>query len=161
MPLGRRKEMNMALKRLVGSGDKIGLFALPFIVIGLALNIWKPNWFSVGGPSNLLKIISIIILIPGIIIWAWSIFLILKKVPEKKLITTGPFSLVKHPLYTGVALLVLPWFGFLFNSWLGVIVGGAFFAGRILFAPEEEGNLSKEFGVEWEKYTKKVIIPWL
>ncbi len=151
----------MALKRLVGSGDKIGLFALPFIVIGLGLNIWKPNWFSVGGPTNLLKIISIIILIPGVISWAWSIYLILTKVPEKKLITNGPFSVVKHPLYSGVALLVLPWVGFLCNSWLGVIVGAAFLAGRILFAPEEEEKLSREFGVEWDKYKNNVIIPWL
>ncbi|MGB7536921.1 MAG: isoprenylcysteine carboxylmethyltransferase family protein [Anaerolineales bacterium] len=151
----------MTLKRLVGSGDKIGLLASPFIIIGLGLNIWKPNWFSVGGPSDILKIISIIILIPGIISWAWSVYLILTKVSEKKLITTGPYALVKHPLYTGVAFLVLPWFGFLCNSWLGIIVGGTFYAGRIIFGPDEERKLSAEFGVEWDKYVKKVIIPWL
>ena len=38
----------MKLKRLVGSGDKLGLLALPFIIIGVGLNIWKPGWFSVG-----------------------------------------------------------------------------------------------------------------
>ena len=108
-----------------------------------------------------LKIISIIILIPGIIIWAWSVYLILTKIPEKKLITSGPYSLVKHPLYAGVALLVLPWVGFLCNSWLGLIIGGAFFVGRIIFAQEEEKVLSKEFGVEWETYKKKVFIAWL
>jgi len=159
--MGRQKERNIMLRRLVGSGDKIGLFALPFIVIGLGLNIWKPNWFSVGGPTDLLKIISIIILIPGIIIWAWSVILILMKIPQKQLITTGPYALVKHPLYTGVAFLVLPWFGFLCNSWLGMVVGGAFYVGRLLFAPEEERKLSSEFRVEWEKYIKKVIILWL
>jgi protein-S-isoprenylcysteine O-methyltransferase Ste14 len=151
----------MLLKRLIGSGDKIGLFALPFIVIGLGLNIWEPNWFSVGGPSKLLQIVSMIFLLPGIINWAWSVYLILTKIPEKKLITTGPFSLVKHPLYTGVAFLVLPWIGFLFNSWLGIIIGGAFYVGRLLFAPEEERKISDEFGVEWEEYIKNVIIPWL
>jgi protein-S-isoprenylcysteine O-methyltransferase Ste14 len=151
----------MTLKRLVGSGDKIGLLALPFLIIGIGLNIWKPNWFSVGGPTVLFKIISIIFLIPGIIIWAWSVYLILTKIPGKKLITSGPYSLVKHPLYTGVALLVLPWFGFLCNSWLGLIIGGVFYVGRIRFAQEEEKVLSKEFGVEWDEYNKKVLIPWL
>src|SRR5574341_1644026 len=151
----------MKLKTLIGSGSKILLFALPFIIIGIGLNIWKPNWFSVGGPTVLLKIISIIILISGIIIWAWCIYLILTKIPAKKLITAGPYSLLKHPLYTGFAFLVLPWFGFLCNSWLGLIVGGVYYVGRIIYAPEEEKVLSKEFGVEWEDYTKKVIIPWL
>jgi protein-S-isoprenylcysteine O-methyltransferase Ste14 len=151
----------MNLKRLVGSGDRIGLLALPFIVIGIGLNIWKPGWFSVGGPPLWLEIISIIILVPGVIIWAWSVYLILTKVPQKKLITTGPFALLKHPLYAGVALLVLPWVGFLCNSWLGVIIGGAFYVGRLSYAQEEENGLSKEFGEEWEEYKKKVLIPWL
>lgn len=48
---------------------------------------------------------------------------ILSGVPRGQLITTGPFTLVKHPLYTGVALLVLPWAGFLLDTWLGAALG--------------------------------------
>ena len=55
----------MKLKVLVGSGDKIGLLTLPFLIIGLILNIMFPSVFNVGGPSTVLKAISIIILIPG------------------------------------------------------------------------------------------------
>ncbi len=61
----------MKLKILVGSGDKIGLLTLPFLIIGLILNIIIPSIFSVGGPSIVLKTISIIILIPGMTIWIW------------------------------------------------------------------------------------------
>ena len=32
-------------------------------------------------------------------------------------------SWMKHPLYTIVALLVLPWIGFLLNTWLGALIG--------------------------------------
>ena len=53
--------------------------------------------------------------------------LILAKVPHGQLITSGPFSLVRHPLYTDVALLVLPWVGFLLDSWLGALVGIALY----------------------------------
>jgi hypothetical protein len=60
---------NMKLKVLVGSGDKIGLLTLPFLIIGLILNILFPSLFNVGGPSIVLKAISIIVLIPGITIW--------------------------------------------------------------------------------------------
>lgn len=52
---------------------------------------------------------------------SWPVYLILTKMPRRDLITTGPYALVQHPLYTGVALLVLPCVGFLCNSWLGAL----------------------------------------
>ena len=57
----------MKLKVLVGNGRKIGLLTLPFLIIGLILNIIFPSLFSVGGPSIVLMVISIVILIPVII----------------------------------------------------------------------------------------------
>jgi protein-S-isoprenylcysteine O-methyltransferase Ste14 len=151
----------MKLKELVGSGEKIGLLTLPFLIIGLILNIMIPSLFNVGGPSIVLKVISIIILIPGVTIWIWSVVLILTKVPKKELITYGPYSLVKHPLYTGMALFVLPWIGFLFNTWLGALIGIVVYIGSRIFSPEEEENLSKTFGTTWDEYCNKVKIPWL
>lgn len=151
----------MKLKVLVGNGKKIGLLTLPFLVTGLILNIVNPSLFTVGGPSIALKVISIIILIPGVINWLWSVVLILTKVPRKELITNGPYSLVKHPLYAGVALLVLPWLGFLLNTWLGALIGIVVYIGCRIFAPEEEKILSKIFGTKWDEYSKNVKIPWL
>jgi protein-S-isoprenylcysteine O-methyltransferase Ste14 len=151
----------MKLKILVGSGDKIGLFTLPFLVIGLIMNILFPSAFHVGGPPTALKVISIILLIPGVIIWIWSVVLILTKVPKKELIANGPYSLVKHPLYTGVALLVLPWVGFLVNTWLGAFIGVIVYAGSRVFSPQEEAELSKTFGTAWDEYCNKVKILWL
>ena len=151
----------MNLKVLVGNGRKIGLLTLPFLTIGLILNILYPAYFTVGGPSPALTIISIIILIPGVINWGWSVILILTRIPRKELITTGPYSILKHPLYVGVALLVLPWVGILFNTWLGILIGIIVYIGSRLFSPEEEKVLLKIFGEEYVEYSKKVKIPWL
>jgi protein-S-isoprenylcysteine O-methyltransferase Ste14 len=153
--------IEMKLKELVGSGDKIGLLTLPFLVLGVILNIMLPPLFYVGGPSVVLGVVSIIILIPGVIIWIWSVILILTKVPQKKLITSGPYALVKHPLYTGVGLLVLPWAGFLLNTWLGLLIGIIVYVGSRLFSHYEDESLSKTFGAAWDEYCKKVFIPWL
>jgi protein-S-isoprenylcysteine O-methyltransferase Ste14 len=87
--------------------------------------------------------------------------LILRKVPRKELITNGPYSAVKHPLYTGVALLVLPWVGFLCNTWLGAVIGIILYIGSRLFAPAEEAELSQTFGAKWDEYRKTVRLPWL
>ncbi len=151
----------MNLKELVGSGDKIGLFMLPFLIIGLTLNILFPSTFNVGGPSSDLIILSIIISILGIIIWMWTVILILSKVPKNELITNGPYSVVKHPLYTGVAILVIPWIGILLNSWMGIIFGLILYIGSRIFSPKEEEKLANHFGKLWEEYIKKVLIPWL
>jgi protein-S-isoprenylcysteine O-methyltransferase Ste14 len=153
--------MNMSLKRLVGSGDRIILLTLPFLIVGLVLNILRPSLFSMGGPTDLLKLLSIIIVIPGCMIWIWSVILILTKVPKQELITSGPYALVKHPLYTGVALFVLPWIGLLLNTWLGILIGVVLYIGSRIFAPEEERMLSQIFGVSWDEYCNKVKIPWL
>jgi len=151
----------MDLKTLVGSGDRIGLLVLPFLVIGLILNFIFPSAFSVGGPSAILSTISLIILIPGVVIWIWSVILILTKVPKKELITDGPYSLVKHPLYTGVSLMVLPWLGFLLNTWLGLLIGIILYIGSRLYSPAEDELLAKTFGAAWTEYQRSVKIPWL
>jgi protein-S-isoprenylcysteine O-methyltransferase Ste14 len=151
----------MTVKVLVGSGDKIALFTLPFLMVGVILNVAYPSLFDVGGPSNVLRVVSIVVLVPGVAIWLWSIILILTKVPKGDLITSGPYSLVKHPLYTSVALLVLPWIGFLLNTWLGALIGVVLYIGSRIFAPAEEAELSKTFGASWDEYSNTVKIPLL
>ena len=150
-----------SLKTLVGSGDRIGLFTLPFLVVGLILNVVYPSMFDVGGPPNALRVVSIAVLAVGVVIWAWSVMLIVTRVPRGQLITTGPYAWVRHPLYTAVALLVLPWLGFLLNTWLGALIGVVVYIGSRLFAPAEEVALAKTFGAAWTHYARAVRVPWL
>ena len=162
VPTGRETSgLWASVKLLVGSGDEIGRFVLPFILLGGVANIVWPAVFQVGGPSDALRIASIVALVPGVVIWAWSVALILTYVPRGQLITSGPFSLVKHPLYTSVALLVLPWVGFLLNSWLGLLIGAALYIAERLYAPAEERALAEQFGAEWDEYGATVKLPWL
>lgn len=151
----------MTLKELVGSGDKIVLATLPVVIVGVILNIAFPSVFEVGGPSDALSTVSVAVLIPGVTIWLWSAVLIMRKVPRGELITTGPFAWVKHPIYTSVALLVLPWLGFLLNTWLGAAIGIVLYAACRRYAPEEEARLAEAFGADWDAYRARVKIPWL
>jgi protein-S-isoprenylcysteine O-methyltransferase Ste14 len=149
------------LKALVGSGDRIGLFTLPFLLAGVALNVAFPAAFAVGGPPPLLAWVSVVVLAVGVVVWAWSVVLILRDVPRGRLITSGPFAVVRHPLYTGVALLVLPWAGFLLNTWLGAVLGIVLFAGARMFEGGEERALASRFGSDWDRYAAGVKIAWL
>jgi len=156
---GRRP--HLGLRALIGSGDRIGAFILPYLLVGAALNIVFPEAFSAGGPPPWLQAVSAVVLAVGVIVWAWSVLLILTKVRAGDLVTTGPYSLVKHPLYTSVALLVLPWLGFLLDTWLGALIGIALYAASRLFAPAEEADLADRFGPRWDAYCRRVKVPWL
>jgi protein-S-isoprenylcysteine O-methyltransferase Ste14 len=149
------------LRELVGSGDRIGLLTLPLLVVGVALNVAYPSLFTVGGPPPALRWLSVAMLVPGVIIWGWSVFLILTKVPRGELMTSGPYALVKHPLYIGVAILVVPWVGFLLDTWVGVVIGVVVYSGSRLFSPLEEVELARSFGSAWEDYRRSVRIRWL
>jgi protein-S-isoprenylcysteine O-methyltransferase Ste14 len=155
----------MKVRALVGSGDRIGRFIAPFAIVGVILNVAFPSLFEVGGPSEAQRTLSIAVLAVGVTIWIWSVVLILTKVPKGELITTGPFALMKHPLYTGVSLLVLPWLGFLLNTWLGavlgVVLGVVLYVGSRRYAPEEEADLAARFGPAWDDYRDAVKLPWL
>lgn len=151
----------MKLLGLVGSGDKIGLLTLPFLIAGVILNVLFPSTFRVGGPPPALKVVSIIILVAGVFTWAWSVVLILTRVPRKELISGGPYALVKHPLYTGVSLLVLPWIGFLCDTWLGAVIWFVLYLSARKFWGEEEKDLAANFGAAWDDYCRRVKIPWL
>jgi len=151
----------MKIKVLVGSGDKIALFTLPFLVVGLATNIAYPAIFAVGGPHVALRVVALVALAAGIVIWAWSAFLILTHVPQGRLITTGPFAVVKHPLYTGVALLVLPAIGVLLDTWLGAAIGLVMYLGSRWFASAEESQMAALFGARWDRYISGVKVRWL
>jgi protein-S-isoprenylcysteine O-methyltransferase Ste14 len=60
-----------------------------------------------------------------------------------------------------VALLVLPWLGFLLDTWLGALLGAALYVASRLFAPAEERELARRFGAQWDAYSRSVGIPWL
>jgi protein-S-isoprenylcysteine O-methyltransferase Ste14 len=149
------------VRALVGSGDRIGLFVLPVAVIGVGLNVLAPDWFRVGGPPTWLGWLSVSVLTIGIVGWAWSVILILAMVPRHRLITGGPFAIVRHPLYTSVALLVLPWIGFLLDSWVGVVIGLALYLASRRYSPAEEASLATTFGPAWDHYRMGVRLPWV
>ena len=50
------------LRLLVGSGDRIGLFVLPFLLGGVALNVAFPSFFDAGGPPPSVRVVSIVAL---------------------------------------------------------------------------------------------------
>ena len=137
------------LKNLVGSGHRIALLALPLAGVVFAVHLVDPTRSAIDA-SPLMRALAGLGLVVGVVIWAWSVALILTKVPKGELITDGPYVLMRHPLYTSVGLLVLPSLGILLGTWIGPVIGVAVYVASRLFAPEEEARLRRSFGPAWE-----------
>lgn len=107
------------------------LLSLPFILSGIALNIWADNLFKKAGTT--VKPLE----------------------PSTSLVTSGPFSFVRHPMYSGFILILIGVAIALGNTlgFLGPLV--MFLVLNYIFIPYEEGDLIKDFGQEYLDYKKK------
>ena len=94
-----------------------------------------------------------------------------------KLVTSGPYSYVRHPSYTGTALITLGSI-LLFTSrgsyyteaglrdtWIGMTAAYSISGCLMLMtfmlcarAPQEDAMLRQEFGEQWEQWAKRT--PW-
>ena len=72
---------------------------------------------------------------------------------EHKLITSGPYRWVRHPLYTiGASLFVS--FGMMADNWFIALLGLLMFIVMAIRTPKEEANLIEKFGDEYRNYMK-------
>ncbi len=150
----------MGLKNLVGAGDRVIAGMLPVAVAGIATNVVWPDVYRMAlGHSG--RIAGIVLLAIGVPLWLWAIGQILVYVPRRRLITTGPYALVLHPIYVFVALLVIPGAGFIVDSWVAFPIALSLYVSTRLFAPREERELAAAFPTEYPAYRAKVLVPWL
>jgi len=150
----------MNIKILVGAGDKIMLLTLPFAAGGIALNILYPKFFQLH--FGLVEIfIGAILLTVGIPFWLFSVVQMMRYVPQNKLITKGTFGVISHPIYTSVAILVIPGLGFIFDTWVGLAIGAILYIISRIFRGQEDKKLNDIFAEEYQTYRSKVLIPWL
>lgn len=94
----------------------------------------------------------------GIAIWArycigqnWSARVTLKE--DHRLIRSGPYAFVRHPIYTGMLLGTIG-AAFVAGEWRGLLAVALLLAAHSRKALREEGLLSKEFGEEYASYRR-------
>lgn len=78
-----------------------------------------------------------------------------------RLVTEGPYQIVRNPIYTGMLGMLLST-GLATSHWIGLLIGLVFFiAGTVIRVRTEEKILRAEFGPEFDAYATRVpaIIP--
>ncbi len=76
--------------------------------------------------------------------------------PQKKLLTKGPYSFSRNPLYLGGNIFIFYGASFVLGSPFALVITtlGIFLTDHMI--KREEGQLEKKFGKEWTSYAKKV-----
>jgi protein-S-isoprenylcysteine O-methyltransferase Ste14 len=104
---------------------------------------------------------GVVFLLTGVPMWLVAAVQLLVDVPRKTLITSGPFRLMLHPVYTSVALLVCPGLGLVLDTWLGPALGAVLYVSSRIFSGSEEKILATDFPTEYPAYRERVLLPWL
>jgi len=105
----------------------------------------------------------LIIFVPFVWLGIWLLFNAVRglsiKVSEthrvEKVVTTGVYSIVRHPQHLGW-FLVQVGFTFLLSGWYALLATPLIFGLLYLISRKEEAELTKEFGEEYEEYKRKV-----
>lgn len=97
-----------------------------------------------------------VLLALGMTLWLSGGVTVMRAYNRDELITTGPFALVRHPVYASWIVLNMPGLAILSRCWLlfgGSLVGYAVF--KALIGREDE-YLRKRFGQVYEDYRARV-----
>jgi protein-S-isoprenylcysteine O-methyltransferase Ste14 len=91
----------------------------------------------------------------------WS--LAARLVEGHKLVTEGPYRLVRNPIYTGMFGMLLAT-GLAVSHWVGLLISIVVYAvGTVIRVRSEEKLLRGAFGAEFDSYARRVpaVIPFL
>jgi protein-S-isoprenylcysteine O-methyltransferase Ste14 len=91
----------------------------------------------------------------------WS--LAARVVEGHELVTQGPYSVVRNPIYTGMLGMLLAT-GIAVSHWLGLLIALVVFSiGTAIRVRSEAALLRETFGEEFEKYARRVpaVIPYV
>jgi protein-S-isoprenylcysteine O-methyltransferase Ste14 len=94
-------------------------------------------------------------------VWATYLFYqrrmkVILLVPQKQLITSGPYRFSRNPLYIGGNLFVFLGAVLILGSPSGILLTAINLVAVDLMIRREEKQLQREFGEEWTQYTHKV-----
>jgi protein-S-isoprenylcysteine O-methyltransferase Ste14 len=131
----------------------VALVMLPFYHLSpRRLTIRLPNWLRWAGFASGMASLGF---------WTWTHMALgrlwsaeLRLRADHRLVTSGPYSLIRHPMYTAILVWAVS-LGFVIANWipLAVAVGAAvIFVMRI---PKEEHMMLEQFGDEYRDYMKR------
>ena len=163
-------EFGIWLFRRSKSGRSTGQFSVSNLVLwGLvgvslcaAFLARRLSWAHIGGSSQSLLFVAIVVLLVGIAIRWWAIVALgrfftsdLAVQAGHRIVQTGPYRWVRHPSYTGLLVAFLG-AGLAMYNWVSVVGMLAPVTAAIVYRVHvEEKMLEREFGTAYAEYRER------
>jgi protein-S-isoprenylcysteine O-methyltransferase Ste14 len=138
----------------------------PIIYIGCLLGGWLLAEYApvpVDLPRELLRIKGAVMIGLGLMLMVWSSSTlsrarttVLPHRPSTALVTTGPFSVSRNPIYIGNTLVLAGFGGIAGSLWYWVAAGVALVLVDRLAVRREEAHLAARFPAGWVTYSARV-----
>jgi len=141
---------------IVGQGGKIILFTLPSLIAAILVHTHLPQIASLPKSISFIKPVGYVLLLPGLILWATAVIQLMAGFSRGKLVTTGAYGVARNPIYSSVTFFVLPGVALMTSTWVYFVVSAFLCVGVMIFIGNEEKQLTKAFGKEYEDYTARV-----
>lgn len=162
-----KKEVSFNIRQFMAIRIVIWPLAIGLVLVINHLNSLKSHYQALSS-NRAVAAASLIIFLAGLIIavWArvnlgrnWGMPMTQKQNPE--LVTSGPYAYIRHPIYTGMMLMMLGSFLIVNIYWLIVFIIGSVYCIYSAFA--EEKFMMQQFPKVYPSYKAKtkMLIPFV
>ena len=148
--------MNNRLSRF-GIGPRILVSAAAYAVLGIAATcLWPTVCLIPWPPAAVFVAVGILLLMIGVPMWLIAMRAVMRAYKGDRLVTSGVFGLVRHPVYSAWIVFNIPAIALLFRSWPLLLTPLLAYAVFKLSIRTEDDYLEKRFGQEYMDYRARV-----
>lgn len=150
----------------------LSILLLPFVVV-VVVPCWLRRTFLHAGmppaPSGwLLRLAGVLLFTAGLLLFGWCVLLFARIGrgtlapwdPTRYLVAAGPYRLVRNPMISGVALMLLGQAAFWASRPLTLWAGLFILVNHLYFILSEEPGLERRFGDAYRAY-KAAVPRWV
>jgi protein-S-isoprenylcysteine O-methyltransferase Ste14 len=139
-----------------GVGPRIGLVAAGHFAVALGVDhLFAPRFRIRGLSPEAARSVAAMLIFAGVVCYFWTVLALRRARRENRLITTGPYRFIRHPLYAIGLFLLTPGVCILFRSWLVMTTPLAMAAAIGWFIRGEESELEAAYGQPYRDYRQR------
>ncbi len=133
--------------RFWGIEPEVFALSFPYMLLAFYLN-------SVYGWNLRLPFAGLVLLSARLILWIACYSQVSRAYSRGRLVKSGCYSKVRHPIYSTWGFLVIPGFSLFIGGFM-LLLPLVYWLAMLMFINDEEKALEERFGDEWREYTKR------